>query len=649
MKEMVLKRIKEADLKGLGIIASEIRERIIEVVSKNGGHLAPSLGVVELAIAIHRVFNSPKDSIIWDVGHQSYPHKIITGRDQNFDTLRKKNGISGFPKRNESVHDHFGTGHSSTSISAALGIAEAKKFSGDEGKTIAVIGDGSLTAGLAYEGLNHAGHVKNKRLIVILNDNQMSIDRNVGALSYFMNKGLTNPTYNRLKRDLKMLLKMVSMDDINLVKLSQKAAMAVKDFFLAGSLFEAFGFRYIGPIDGHNIETMIDTLKNISYNIDNDDTIARPILLHVITKKGKGYVHAEKDPQRFHGIGGFNIEDGSSTAKAGSPTYTAIFGEAVCDLMEMDSRVVAITAAMPTGTGLDAVKDRFPSRYYDVGIAEPHAVTFAAGLATKGLRPIVAIYSSFLQRSYDEIVHDVCLQNLPVIFAIDRAGVVGDDGPTHHGVFDLSYLSHIPNMTIMAPRDENELRKMVFSSVSFNLPVAFRYPRGRGSGLPLEINVKNIEYGKSETIIDPLNSVCAIFAVGNMLARAIKSAEILKEEGVEVSVIDAKFIKPIDEQTILYHAKKGRPIVSIEDNVLSGGYGSLIVETLIKNELFDVPVFRFGYPDEFLEHGSIDELHKKYNLTSEQIAGFLLKKLPSYTSMQEAKANLSNLTQFKIM
>lgn len=632
----MIEQIKKSSLSELEEIATRIRKRIIEVVSDNGGHLAPSLGVVELTIALHHVFDSPKDSIVWDVGHQAYAHKIITGRDSLFDNIRQMGGMSGFPKRSESAHDPFGTGHSSTSISAALGIAEGKRMSGEPGKTIAVIGDGSMTGGLAYEGLNNAGHILNKRLIVVLNDNQMSIDKNVGALARFMNRGLIHPAYNRLRRDLRILLKIVSTKQYNFVEMSRRAATVVKDFFLAGSLFEAFGFRYIGPVDGHDFDALISNLKNVASIIDAEEEKTRPVLLHVITTKGKGYVHAENDPSRFHGIGAFNIEDGkaSSGKKSGNPTYTQVFGNTMCELMQMDNRVVAITAAMPTGTGLDRVKDRFPGRYFDVGIAEAHATIFAAGLATRGFRPVLALYSSFLQRAYDPLIHDVCLQNLPVIFAIDRAGVVGEDGPTHHGLFDLSYMRHIPNMTIMSPKDEEELRRMLWAAVSYGRPVAIRYPRGEALGVPLGSGACDIPIGSSETIEDPADARVAIMGIGNMVSVAIAAAAQLKESGIPAAVINARFVKPLDEKCIVRQAELGRTIVTIEDNMLAGGFGSAVLELLNSRGLHETKVICCGYPDSFVEHGTIKELHRRYGLTPDAIAERVIQivKIPASLS-----------------
>ena len=480
-----VKSLSPAELKDL---AEELREIIIERVSINGGHLASNLGTVELTLALHYVFNSPVDKIVWDVGHQSYTHKLITGRYEKFETIRKYKGISGFPKIDESVHDAFGTGHSSTSISAALGIIEArdliKKFKIQNskfkipGKVLAVIGDGAMTSGLAFEGLNHAGQLK-KDLIVVLNDNEMSISKNVGALAAYLNRILTGDLYQRFKKQTRAFLEGIPKLGTPVTKIAQKAEETLKGLFLPGILFEELGINYVGPIDGHDIKLLIETFGNIKNSTE-------PTLVHVITKKGKGYEFSEKNPCIFHGVGPFEIETGSSLSDAAAVSYSAIFGRALTELAAEDERLIAISAAMREGTGLECFEKRFPDRFYDVGIAEPHAVTFAAGIAAQGLRPVVAIYSTFLQRGYDEIIHDVCLQKLPVVFAIDRAGIVGEDGPTHQGVFDISYLRHIPNLTVMAPKDDLELKAMLELALKHNGPSAIRYPRGKvsqGSGV----------------------------------------------------------------------------------------------------------------------------------------------------------------------
>ncbi len=630
----------------------DIREKIIEAASQNGGHLAPSLGVVELTIALHSVFKSPKDSFVWDVGHQSYAHKILTGRAENFGTIRTLGGLSGFPKRSESEHDPFGTGHSSTSISAALGIAEAKRMSGDRGKTVAIIGDGSLTGGLAFEGLNNAGHLQNQSLIVVFNDNQMSIDKNVGALANFINKGLAHPTYNRLRRDAKTLLKILSAKDVKLVEMTRRAAMVVKDFFLAGSLFEALGFRYFGPIDGHDLNRLTEVFKTISDDIDADPEKGRPAFVHVITQKGKGFEPAENDPTKYHGIAPLRPQvkidecdcavSASLSASSGNvPTYTSVFGSAMCEMMSADSRVVAITAAMPSGTGLDKVKDKFPNRYYDVGIAEQHAVVFAAGLATRGYKPVFAVYSSFLQRAYDQIIHDVCLQNLPVIFAVDRAGVVGEDGPTHHGVFDLSFLRSIPSICIMCPSDEEELRRMMWTAIAHHGPVAIRYPRGRGLGVALSSERTPISFGKSRVVLGDGAEQIVLVGVGHMLAAAKDAAKCLCERGFSAMAVDARFAKPIDEAFFLDQLREGKTVVTIEDNVLAGGFGSALLELANVNGISAGEVIRFGYEDVFVEHGPVPDLHKIHGLTGDSIAKRVCDALSSSQSKGGKVFNLA--------
>ena len=463
--------LKKLSLDELRLLAEELRQIIIQTVSVNGGHLASSLGVIEITIALHYVFNTPKDKIIWDVGHQSYSHKLLTGRKNRFSTIRKENGLSGFPKIEESEYDAFGTGHSSTSISAALGIIEGRDINKENFKVIAVIGDGAMTGGLAFEGLNNAGHLK-KDLIVILNDNEMSISPNVGALSAYMNRILTGEFYRKLKKETKSFLEGIPKVGGQMAKIAQKAEETIKGLLLPGVLFEELGFDYVGPIDGHNTELLIETFKRIK-------TSTSPTLIHVITKKGKGYEFSEKNPCSFHGVGPFELETGSQISSKNSISYSSAFGNFLSDLAENDQRIIAVSAAMKEGTGLNCFAEKFPDRFFDVGIAEPHAVTFAAGLASRGLKPVVAIYSTFLQRAYDEIVHDVCLQKLPVIFAIDRAGIVGEDGPTHHGLFDISYLRHIPNLVFMSPKDGAELKQMLEFAIKYQGPSAIRYPRGK--------------------------------------------------------------------------------------------------------------------------------------------------------------------------
>jgi 1-deoxy-D-xylulose-5-phosphate synthase len=607
-----LKKLKISHLKAL---AEEIRSYIIEVVSKNGGHLAPNLGVVELTLALHYVFDSPKDKIIWDVGHQCYTHKIITGRRDQFPTLRKYNGLAGFPKRSESPHDILDTGHSSTSISAALGLVTALRMKGEEGKVIAVIGDGSITAGLAFEGLNNAGYRK-EDLIVILNDNEMCISPSVGALSSFVSKRLTGNLARFIKREIeKMAHKFPGGESV--ISLLKKGEDIFKMAITPGALFTALNFEYIGPVDGHDLETLIEILENIK-------RMKGPILFHVITKKGKGYPYAEKDPEIFHGVGPFEIKTGKILKSDETPSYTEVFGKTILRLAEMEPRIVAITAAMRLGTGLKAFSEKYPDRFFDVGICEQHAVTFATGLALGGYIPICAIYSTFLQRAYDQIIHDVALNNVKVIFAIDRGGLVGEDGPTHHGSFDLSYLRLIPNLTIMAPKDENELQHMLYSALKYPGPVAIRYPRSAGEGVELDWEFKEIPLGKAELIKDGKD--LTIIAIGNLVYQALKAAEDLEKENISIAVINARFIKPLDEDLILDFAKKTGKIITVEENTLIGGFGSAVCELLADRNI-PVKIKRIGLPDKFIEHGDLKTLKRKYGLTSESLKKIALDLL----------------------
>jgi len=604
------------DLNGLSLLqlkllATEIRQLIIATCAANGGHLAPGLGVVELTIALHRVFNSPTDRIVWDVGHQAYAHKILTGRSAVFSSLRKLDGISGFPKRAESAHDTFDVGHSSTSISAALGMAASRDLKGERNKVIAVIGDGSMTGGVAFEGLNHAGHL-NKDLVVILNDNEMSIAENVGALSNFLSRTITNEFVHKIKKDTESFLESLDGFGKSALRIAKRAEETLKGIFTPGMLFEAFGFEYIGPIDGHNIEQLQETLEKVR-NFDD------AVLIHVLTKKGKGYPPAENNPALFHGVGPFDPESGKVLkSKSAAATYTAVFGETLRKIAADDERIVAITAAMPDGTGLTRFAREFPERFFDVGIAEQHGVTFAAGLAAEGFKPVFAIYSSFLQRGYDQLIHDVCLQDLPVVFAIDRSGVVGSDGPTHHGVFDISYLRLIPGLTIMAPRDENELQHMLYSALQYNRPVAIRYPRGSGLGVPLEQFFRHIPAGSAE-VVRQAEPGAVIVAVGNMVQTSLQAAEILSKEGVEVAVVNARFIKPLDKATILPLARNSR-VFTVEDNALQGGFGSALLELFEEEGLSPQSVTRLGYPDSFIEQGEQAELYQRYGMTPAAIA-----------------------------
>ncbi|MBW1988471.1 MAG: 1-deoxy-D-xylulose-5-phosphate synthase [Deltaproteobacteria bacterium] len=591
--------LKELSKKDLPKLAAEIRQVIIQTVSKTGGHLAPSLGVVELAIALHYVFDAPRDKIIWDVGHQAYAHKLLTGRRDRFSTLRQHGGLSGFARMSESPYDAFTVGHSSTSVSAGLGMACAKAMKNDPAKVIAVIGDGSMTAGLAYEGLNQAGDLK-KDLIVVLNDNEMSISPNVGALSSFLSRKLSAKPFWDWRKELKSMLGSTP----SLYQLVKRLEEGLKAFITPGMLFEAFDFTYVGPIRGHRLDQLIRTLDNVRQ-------VRAPVLLHVLTTKGKGYPPAEKNPTYFHGVGGFEVSTGDCKSPSGV-SYTEIFGKTAVALAEKDERVVAVTAAMPEGTGLTAFSERFPDRFFDVGIAEQHGVTFAAGLAAEGFKPIVAIYSTFLQRAYDQIIHDVCLESLPVTFALDRAGLVGEDGPTHHGAFDLSFLRVAPNMVVMAPKDERELADMLATALSLDRPVAVRYPRGAGPGVLPEGEPDILLLGKAEILQKGKDVV--LLALGRMVCEATAAAKVLKEEGISATVVNARFAKPLDSKLIRSLAREIPRMVVAEENALSGGFGSAVMECLNEAGIKDVCVSRIGLPDRFVEHGPPALLRKKYGL-----------------------------------
>ncbi|HBO84638.1 MAG: 1-deoxy-D-xylulose-5-phosphate synthase [Deltaproteobacteria bacterium GWC2_42_11] len=601
-----IKRLNHEELK---VLAQELRQEIIKVVSMNGGHLASSLGAVELTIALHYVFNAPQDKIIWDVGHQSYSHKILTGRRDAFRTLRQFGGISGFPKPSESRYDAFIAGHSSTSISAALGISAARDIMHERYSVAAVIGDGSLTSGIAFEGLNQAGHLK-KDMIVVLNDNEMSISKNVGALSTFLSRKLTGRFATRLKKEVESFFEYIPGIGKSLVHIAKKAEDSLITLLTPGMLFEGLGFHYIGPIDGHDMTQLISTLNDAK-------ELNGPILIHVITKKGKGYPPAEEHPSLFHGVGPFDIETGRLKKAASTlPSYTDVFSEALIEIAEKNPKVVAITAAMPEGTGLDRFAKKFPERFFDVGIAEQHAITFAAGLASQGFIPVTAIYSTFLQRAYDQVLHDVCLQNLPVVFALDRAGIVGADGPTHHGVFDFSYLRHIPNIVVMAPKDEIELKTLLKTAVECGKPAVIRYPRGSGSGFE-KTSDKDIGLGQAEVLRE--GSDLAIVAVGSTVYPCLEAAEKLAKDGILVTVVNARFVKPIDEGIIIAIAKKTGGILTVEENVLEGGFGSAVIELMERNNITNCRVKRIGVPDMFVEHGSQEELRRLLGLDSRGI------------------------------
>lgn len=603
--------IKKFTLTELEQLAVELRKFIVATVAKNGGHLAPSLGTVELTLALYSVFNFPTDKLVWDVGHQAYVHKILTGRRDRFQTLRQKGGITGFPNRFESDYDAFGVGHASTSISAALGMAISRDISGRTNEVIAVIGDGALTGGESFEALNQAGDL-GKKIIVILNDNERSIDKNVGGMSEYLSRIRILPQYNRAKKDVGELLLSIPHIGNKALKAAHIVKDSVRTALVPGGVFENIGFHYVGPLDGHNISLLQEVFTRVK-EMDG------PILIHVCTKKGKGYKPAEENPGKFHGIGKFDLTTGENIKKeAVALSYTSVFSQALVSLGNKNSNIIAITAAMPSGTGLDAFKRIYPSRYFDVGIAEEHAVTLAAGMAADGKHPVVAIYSTFAQRAYDQLIHDVCLQNLPVTLCLDRAGLVGADGPTHHGTFDLSYLRHMPNMTIFVPKDEEELRHMLATAINMDSPTAIRYPRGAGTGAELTAEFHMIPIGKAEVISD--DGDIALLAVGTMVEQARAAAELLKADGIDSSVINMRFVKPLDTEIISKLANKKRLLVTLEENALIGGFGSAVAEFLADNDLLkNTSLLRLGIPDKFIEQGTKDELFEICGLTPWQI------------------------------
>ncbi|MBD3348488.1 MAG: 1-deoxy-D-xylulose-5-phosphate synthase [Candidatus Eisenbacteria bacterium] len=602
--------LKKMSLEELGVLAREIRQEIIRVVSRTGGHLAPSLGAVEITIALHYVFDSPRDKIIWDVGHQSYAHKLLTGRRERFDTLRQRGGLAGFPRREESPHDAFNTGHSSTSISAALGMACASGFLGESDHAIAVIGDGAMSAGLAFEGMNQAGHLK-KNLMVVLNDNRMSISKNVGALSQYLTRLLSAPTYQRLESEVWDILGRIPTIGERARTLASRALEGIRGVFVPGLLFEELGFKYFGPLDGHNLETLVEAFERLKLT-------EGPLLVHVITTKGKGYQPAEDDASKFHGIGAFDKTTGTLTGRPKAISYTEAFGRTLATLAEDDPLIVGITAAMPAGTGLTHLAKRCPERFFDVGIAEQHAVTFAAGMAARGMKPFVALYSTFLQRAYDQIIHDVALQNLPVRLMVDRGGLVGDDGPTHHGVFDLTFLRAVPNLVVMAPKDENELASMVRTAAEYgDGPVAIRYPRGAGRGVRMDYEPPLLAIGEGEVLRE--GSDLLVAAVGSMVYPALEAAERLASEGIEVAVLNARFVKPLDAGALLEGARLSRRVLTLEENTVAGGFGAGVAELLHREGMADVAVRMMGLPDRFVTHGRRDELLSECGLDADSI------------------------------
>jgi len=604
--------LKKLSLEQLSQLASEVRQRIIEVVSQTGGHLASSLGAVELTIALHYCLDTPKDKIIWDVGHQAYTHKILTGRNKEFNNLRQYQGLSGFPSKDESIYDPFTTGHSSTAVSLGLGLACTKDYLPPEEqyfKVVAVIGDGSLSGGLCFEGLNNAGHLK-KDILVILNTNELSIAPNVGALSTYLNKIISLPIYNHFRHSLENFVKSRVPKGSRLLKIANKFEEGLKGLFVPGMFFEELGFRYFGPLDGHNLAILIATLQNIL-------NISGPKFLHVITKKGKGYSPAEDDPVRFHSASPFEIKTGVSLQKTQGLTYTEVFSKKLVELARDNQKIVAITAAMPEGTGLDKFRDLYPQRFFDVGIAEEHAVCFAAGLAQKGLKPVVAIYSTFLQRAYDEILECAALQNLPVILAIDRAGIVGEDGVTHQGIFDIAYLRNVPNLVIMAPKDAQELELMFEFAINLDRPVAIRYPKSVCPLVPAcpagrNLSISPLELGKSELLKEGKDF--AVIALGSMVIPSLEALELLGKEGLSGTLINARFVKPLDMSMLKTISAKAKFIFSVEEGILDGGFGSAVLEVMNK------PVIRIGLPCEFIAHGRRDLLLDKYGLTSQGIA-----------------------------
>ncbi len=619
----LLNRIeKPEDVKALTVreleqLASELRHFIIDTVSQNGGHLAPNLGTVELTLALYSVFSFPGDKLVWDVGHQAYTHKILTGRRDAFKTLRKKGGITGFPNRSEPVYDAFGVGHASTSISAALGMALARDARGEKNQVIAVIGDGALTGGESFEALNNAGDLGTK-LIVILNDNEMSIDANVGAMSEYLSRIRIAPQYARAKRDMGSLLMSIPHIGDKVYKTASHLKDGVRSVLVPGSLFEEMGFHYIGPIDGHNIGLLEEVLASAK-------EMEGPVLIHIHTVKGKGYKPAEQAPDKFHGVGCFDPSTGKSAKKAGcAPSYTSVFSKALIELAKDRPDILAITAAMPSGTGLKAFGQAYPKRFFDVGIAEEHAMTLAAGMAAAGMHPVIALYSTFAQRAYDQLIHDVCLQNLPVTLCLDRAGLVGEDGPTHHGVFDLSYLRQMPNMCVMAPKDEEELRHMLATAIAIEGPAAVRYPRGAGLGVPLTDSLETLPVGKAEVLQEAGD--IAFLAVGTMVEKAKEAAAILKEEGIEAAVVNMRFIKPLDTELLGEMARTKRLLITAEENVLAGGFGSAVAEYLADHGI-EVPLLRFGIPDRFIEQGTRRELLSLCGLQPDEMAERIRERL----------------------
>ena len=615
--------VKLLSIAELETLAEEIRERLIIGVSKTGGHIGPNLGVVELTLAMHYVFDTPHDSFVFDVSHQAYVHKLLTGRRELFHTIRQPGGLNGFMLRTESVHDSYGAGHAGTALSAALGMAVGRDMSGGKEHVVALAGDAAFTNGISFEALNNIA-AQTKRLIIVLNDNAWSIDKNVGAIAEYFHKIVTNPTVSSLHDRAAGLLEKYGGKTVR--HMARKAEEAAKGLIGPGMLFEEFGLSYFGPLDGHNLPLLIETFKFLK-------TQNKPVILHAITQKGKGFQPALEKQKKFHGLGPYDAETGE-TKSAGQKTYSEIFAESLTKLATRNDKVVAITAAMPNGTALDLFRPHHPKRYFDVGIAEEHAVIFAAGMATKGYKPFCAIYSTFLQRAFDQVVHDVCLQNLPVVFCMDRGGLSGDDGPTHHGLFDISYLRGVPNLVHMVPKDEDELADMMYTAMLHNGPSAIRYPRGTGPGTPVKDKPVAIAIGKAEVIKD--GSDIAIFGLGAMLPEAARLAELLKAEGYSAAVINPRFAKPIDRDCVAEYGRRCGLVISLEDHVLAGGFGSAVLEMINELELL-VPMVRVGWPDEFIEHGKVEALRTKYGLTAEAA---LAKARPHLAAMEHKRLAL---------
>ncbi len=619
--------LKKLPREELPKVAEELRQYLISVISKVGGHLASSLGAVELTLALHYLFDAPRDKIVWDVGHQAYGHKVITGRRDRLPTIRQYGGISGFPVRDESPYDTFNVAHAGTAISGALGMAVARDLKGEDFHVIAVVGDAGLTAGVELEGINNLGTL-HKNVLVILNDNKMSISPNVGAIAGYLNRIVHGQAYHRLTQEVERMILAVPRLGPRLLRLSKHLVESAKTLLIPGLVFEELGFIYVGPVNGHSIEELLNALVKVKDN-------PKPTLLHIVTQKGKGYPHAEKLPVKFHGVTQFDVSTGAfHKAPAKAPTYTSVFGKAICELAERDPRIVAITAAMSEGTGLDEFSKRFPDRFFDVGIAEQHAVTFACGLACEGMRPVAAIYSTFLQRAYDQLIHDVCLMHAPVAFALDRAGIVGADGPTHHGLYDLAYLAALPGIVVMAPKDENELRHMLYTALTVDGPAALRYPRGNGIGVPLDQDFRRLEIGKGEIIRE--GGDIAILALGSMVYPCLEAATQLDPLGIHATVINARFMKPLDEELICCLAAEKQFLVTAEEGTEYGGFGA-VVAALLHDRRIPTSILRIAVPDRIIPHGAPNLLHAKYGLDVDGIVQRIIKFGNEFPVRQEVK------------